>query len=329
MQTRARRPTGPSRRRIEGLLESVGAVAPRLNCLQASEASLRAIAKPGVVDAGPQASIATFHDADGPLASMPADTAGVRNRTTIMAAIAADLVPITCKAAPEDGREAVAMHEPIEELNAMPERQGRPIARAIVLTMTVPGAAIVRQVRRELEAGGYRVPKAEIAQRVAYPEPSMRGLAPGAVDPEGAAARDVAKLVTEIARLAKSATNPRTARAAWGIPSWAGNSIPSSVAPPVPRPSLSLPPVRGRRGQGARALQPRVAGTVEPKEAPARTAKVRTEPKATKASAPCRNPPRATITGGCSRACSPTAAGIVERYSRNTIPPRLHLSAPR
>ena len=195
--------------------------------------------KPGIIDADPQASIATFHDPDGPLGAMPVvadpqaetvvasvvemrerhdpvlvDTAGFRNQTTIMAAIAADLVLIPCKAAAEDVREAVAMHELIEELNATPEREGRPIPCAMVLTMTVPGTVIAKHVRRELEGGGYRVLKAEITQRVAYPELSMRGLAPSAVDPEGAAARDVAKLATEIARLMKSGSNTTNATSA-------------------------------------------------------------------------------------------------------------------
>ena len=44
-------------------------------------------------------------------------------------------------------------------------------------------------------------------------------------------------------------------------------------------------------GEGARALQARVAETVEPKEVPARTAKVKTKPKAAKTSAPMTETP--------------------------------------
>ena len=185
--------------------------------------------RPAIVDADPQASIAAFHDPDGPMGSVPVradaeaetivatinelraahapvlvDTAGFRNQTTIMAAITADLVLIPCKAAAEDVREAVAMRELIDELNETPEREGAPILSAIVLTMTVPGTVIARHVRAELEAGGYPVLRAEIAQRVAYPELSMRGLAPPLTDPEGAAGRDVAALATEIMKVARA-----------------------------------------------------------------------------------------------------------------------------
>ena len=185
--------------------------------------------RPAIVDADPQASIAAFHDPEGVMADVPVradpqaetvastiaelraahepvlvDTAGFRNQTTIMAAVAADLVLIPCKAAAEDVREAVAMRELVEELNETPERLGRPILAAIVLTMTVPGTVIARHVRGELEGAGYRVLKSEVAQRVAYPELSMRGLAPPAVDPDGAAARDVAALASEIMKLRRS-----------------------------------------------------------------------------------------------------------------------------
>src|SRR3712207_4347978 len=73
--------------------------------------------RPAIVDADPQASIANFHDPAGPMGLVPVqadpdvetvrisiaelaehhrpvivDTAGFRNRTTIMACVAADLV---------------------------------------------------------------------------------------------------------------------------------------------------------------------------------------------------------------------------------------------
>jgi chromosome partitioning protein len=179
--------------------------------------------KPAVVDADPQASIATFHDGDGPMKGLPVisdpeaetvqntiaelkdryhpiivDTAGFRNQTTIMAAIAADLVLIPLKAAAEDVREAVSMYELVKELNETPERQGRPINVLMVLTMTTPGTVISRHVRKELEEGGFPILKAEVTQRVAYPELSMRGLAPSAMEPEGVAARDIARVAQEI-----------------------------------------------------------------------------------------------------------------------------------
>jgi chromosome partitioning protein len=127
------------------------------------------------------------------------DTAGFRNQTTIMACIAADVVVIPLKPAAEDVREAVAMLKLVTELNATPERQARPIRAALVLTMVTPGTVIARQVRKELERAGYPILDAEVVQRVAFPELSMRGLAPSLVDPEGAAARDIAELAIEIA----------------------------------------------------------------------------------------------------------------------------------
>jgi chromosome partitioning protein len=181
--------------------------------------------KPALVDADPQASIATFFDYDGPMKNIEVvadpevetvrqtildlakshqpvivDTAGFRNQTTIMAAICADLVLIPMKPAAEDVREAIAMAELIEELNEIPERQGRPIQVLMALTMTVPGTVIGRHVRQELEEGGHPLLKAELTQRVAYPELSMRGLAPSVVDPEGAAARDIARIAAEISQ---------------------------------------------------------------------------------------------------------------------------------
>lgn len=188
-----------------------------------------------IVDADPQASIAAFHDPDGPMKAIPVrpdpqaetvaqtiaelreghapvlvDTAGFRNQTTIMAAVAADLVLVPCKAAAEDVREAVAMRDLVDELNETPERAGRPILSAIVLTMTVPGTVIARHVRAELEGAGYSVLRSEIAQRVAYPELSMRGLAPPLVDPDGAAARDIASLAQEIMKFARAGVRKPT-----------------------------------------------------------------------------------------------------------------------
>lgn len=184
---------------------------------------LNARHKPALVDADPQASIASFHNPDGLMKGVAlvvdaevetvhrtitdlakhhrpviVDTAGFRNQTTIMAAICADLVIIPLKAAGEDLREAVAMYDLIQELNSTPEREGRPIEAVMVLTMTTPGTVIARHMRKELESGGYPLLAAEVIQRVAYPELSLRGLSPSIVEPEGAAARDIAQLAAEI-----------------------------------------------------------------------------------------------------------------------------------
>jgi chromosome partitioning protein len=180
---------------------------------------------PAIVDADPQMSIARLHDPDGLMGKVPVvtdpeaesvqnsiaelaerhqpvivDTAGFRNQTTIMAAIAADLVLIPLKPSAEDVAEAIAMYDLITELNGTPERKGRPITALMVMTMTTPNAVIVRHIRKELEAGGYPLLDAEISHRVIYPELSIRGLAPSMVDPDSAASRDVARLATEITK---------------------------------------------------------------------------------------------------------------------------------
>jgi chromosome partitioning protein len=179
--------------------------------------------RPAIIDADPQASIASFHDEEGPMGKVPViadpelesvrgtiselverhrpvivDTAGFRNKTTIVACVAADLVLIPLKAAAEDVREAIAMFNLISELNATPERQSNPIRAAMVLTMTTPGTVIARHVRKELEAAGFPLLLAEVTQRVAYPELSMKGLAPSIADPEGAAARDIGRVAMEL-----------------------------------------------------------------------------------------------------------------------------------
>jgi chromosome partitioning protein len=186
--------------------------------------------KPAVVDADPQASITSLHDADGPMGGVVVvsdpemetigaaiadlktrhgivivDTAGFRNQTTIAACVAADVVLIPLKAAAEDMREAVAMLNLIGELNATPERRSRPIKAALVLTMVTPGTVIARQVRKELEKAGYPLLDAEVAQRVAFPELSMRGIAPSLVEPDGAAARDIGRLAGELNNLWRNA----------------------------------------------------------------------------------------------------------------------------
>jgi chromosome partitioning protein len=186
--------------------------------------------KPAVVDADPQASITSLHDADGPMGGVAVvgdpemetigatiadlqtrhgivivDTAGFRNQTTIAACVAADVVLIPLKAAAEDMREAVAMLNLIGELNATPERRSRPIKAALVLTMVTPGTVIARQVRKELEKAGYPLLDAEVAQRVAFPELSMRGIAPSLVEPDGAAARDIGRLAGELNNLWRKA----------------------------------------------------------------------------------------------------------------------------
>ena len=177
---------------------------------------------PALIDADPQRSLANRHDPNGRLAGLPVvaepeervsdvieelrsrhapvivDTAGFRNRTTIGALVATDLAIIPLKPAIEDVDAAIATYDLINEINQTEERVGRPIKVVMVLTMTMRGTVIARHVRLQLTSAGYPLLVAEMANRVAYPEAGIEGLSPTTLDPDGAAARDIAALAHEI-----------------------------------------------------------------------------------------------------------------------------------
>ena len=93
---------------------------------------------------------------------------------------------------------AIATYDLINEINQTEERGGRPIKVVMVLTMTMRGTVIARHVRLQLTSAGYPLLVAEMANRVAYPEAGIEGLSPTTLDPDGAAARDIAALAHEI-----------------------------------------------------------------------------------------------------------------------------------
>jgi chromosome partitioning protein len=181
--------------------------------------------RPALVDADPQRSLANRQDPNGRLAALPiiaepeervsevieelrarhapiiVDTAGFRNRTTIGALVATDLAIIPLKPAVEDVDAAIATYDLINEINQTEEREGRPIKVVMVLTMTMRGTVIARHVRLQLASAGYPLLMAEMSNRVAYPEAGIEGLSPSTVDPDGAAARDIAAIVHEIMKL--------------------------------------------------------------------------------------------------------------------------------
>jgi chromosome partitioning protein len=181
---------------------------------------------PAVVDADPEHRVARRHDKTGAMAAIPViadadeasigprirdlktkhgvvivDTAGFRNKTQIMACIEADVVLIPMKPAPDDVDEAVAMHDLVQELNATPERHGRPIAAALVLTMVKRATVIARSVRRDFRKAGLPLLDVEIKERVAYPEAAILGQAPSISAPEGEAAFEIAALATQLEQL--------------------------------------------------------------------------------------------------------------------------------
>ena len=178
--------------------------------------------RPALIDADPTGTLSKRYNPQGPLGAVPliaepeervseaivelrarhtpviVDTAGFRNRTTISALVAADLAIVPLKPAAEDLDCALATFDLIREINDTPERRGKPIRAAMVLTMTMRGTVIARHVRSQLEEAGYPLLKAEMSHRVAYPEAGIEGLSPAVTDPNGAAARDIAAIVHEI-----------------------------------------------------------------------------------------------------------------------------------
>lgn len=178
--------------------------------------------RPALIDADPQRGLAARHNRDGLLGRIPmheepeervgdlieemkvkhqpviVDTAGFRNRTAVTALVSSDLALIPLKPSAEDAEGAMATFDLIRELNSTPERGGRPIAVALVLTMTLRSTLIARHVRRQLEEAGMPLLKAEMAHRVSYPEAGIEGLSPSVTEPDGAAARDIAAIVHEV-----------------------------------------------------------------------------------------------------------------------------------
>lgn len=183
--------------------------------------------KPALVDADPQRTLASRYDPNGPMGGIPVvaepeervgelieelrqrhmpvivDTAGFRNRTTIGALVTTDLAIIPLKPAAEDVDGALATYDLIREINETDERQGKPIRVAMILTMTTRGTVIARHVRDQLTKAGYPLLKAEMLNRVAYPEAGIDGLSPSVTDPDGAAARDIASIAHELMKLEK------------------------------------------------------------------------------------------------------------------------------
>ena len=181
--------------------------------------------KPAIIDADPQGSIINRHDINGPLKSMPVysepeenvsnkidelkdnfsplilDTGGFKNRTTVRVLVESDLAIIPLKPSADDVASAIETYELIKQINDTPERQNRKIIYRMVLTMTQQGTVIARHVRNELESMGYLLLKSELYHRVAYPEAAIKGLSPVTVEPEGAAARDIASIAAEISKL--------------------------------------------------------------------------------------------------------------------------------
>lgn len=129
------------------------------------------------------------------------DTAGFSNKTTIKALIVTDLAIIPLKPSADDLTAAVETYSLLTEINDTEERKGNPIKYRMIITMSQAGTIIAKHIRNELENGQYNLLKSEMFLRVAYPEAGIKGLSPCITDPEGAAARDIAAIMKEIAKV--------------------------------------------------------------------------------------------------------------------------------
>lgn len=175
-----------------------------------------------VIDADPQGSFSKKHDPNGLLKNMTVisqpeetvyeeilenklthdyvivDTGGFRNRTMIRALVSSDLAVIPLKPSSDDVEEAINTYKVLQELSKVPEREGRTVCYRMVLTMSNQGTVISRHVKDELKKMGYLILDAELYNRVAYPEAGIKGLAPNITEPDGAASRDIDKIVNEL-----------------------------------------------------------------------------------------------------------------------------------
>lgn len=184
-----------------------------------------------IIDADPQGSIIKSYNPAGPMGSISVfsdpevtvyntinekrgnfdiiivDTGGFSNKTAAMAILDADLVLIPSKASALDIQRAIETHGLIKDLNFTPERAGKPIVYRMVLTMTVQGTVIARQVKQDLKEMGYLLIDSELHNRVVYQEGTLEGTPPNLLDQDSAAAIDVAAIAREISSIREKIEN--------------------------------------------------------------------------------------------------------------------------
>jgi len=178
--------------------------------------------KIAVIDADPQGSIIKSYDPEGPMGCISVfsdpettigntikekkedydliivDTGGFSNQTAAMALVNADLALIPSKASALDIQRAIETHGLIKDLSFTPERAGNPIVYRMILTMTVQGTVIARQVKQELKEMGYLLLDGELHNRVVYQEGTLDATPPNLLEQNSAAAMDVAAIAREI-----------------------------------------------------------------------------------------------------------------------------------
>lgn len=184
--------------------------------------------KTAIVDADPQGTVSKLYDPFGPMqrvsvAAAPdvdavgamigklsadhdvviVDTAGFQNRTTILALVAADFVLIPSKPARDNLTEAVAMLDQARAVARLPDRKGRPLPAALVLTQVKRQTVIARTTRKTLRRNGVPLLDSEMLDRIYYAE--WPGIAPCYGEPAGGTAHDIAAIAREIGKLVHAA----------------------------------------------------------------------------------------------------------------------------
>jgi chromosome partitioning protein len=187
--------------------------------------------KVAIIDADPQGSIIKSYDPEGPMGCISVfsdpettigntikekkgefdlvivDTGGFSNQTAAMALVNADLALIPSKASALDIQRAIETHGLIKDLSFTPERSGNPIVYRMVLTMTVQGTVIARQVKQELKEMGYLLLDGELHNRVVYQEGTLDATPPNLLEQNSAAAMDVAAIAREISLVREKIEN--------------------------------------------------------------------------------------------------------------------------
>ena len=178
--------------------------------------------KVAIIDADPQGSIIKSYDPEGPMGCIKVfsdpettigetisekkknfdliivDTGGFSNQTAAMALVNADLALIPSKASSLDIQRAIETHRLVKDLSFTPERSGNPITYRMVLTMTVQGTVIARQVKQDLKEMGYLLLDGELHNRVIYQEGTLDAIPPNLLEQNSAAAVDIACIAREI-----------------------------------------------------------------------------------------------------------------------------------
>lgn len=189
--------------------------------------------KIALIDADPQGSIIKSYDPEGPMGCIKVisdpevsvsstieeikndydiiivDTGGFSNQTAAMAIVNANLVIIPSKTSALDIQRAIETHGLIKDLNFTPERRGSPIVYRMILTMTVQGTVIARQVKQELKEMGYLLIESELHNRILYQEKTLDGIPPNLLDQNSAAAMDIASIAQEISAIRENAISKK------------------------------------------------------------------------------------------------------------------------